>query len=142
MLALVRVLAALPELAHHCHRFLQHLEPDVRRWPSVTEDVLVERFAAAHAEREPPRQHRRRRRGRVGDDRRVRADQGARHCRTDSEARRGRDPTDDGPDERALSLSIGPRMKMVRQPHALEAELLGTSRGMNHVPRVQLFAGE
>jgi hypothetical protein len=92
VLALVRLLAAFPELAHHGNCFLQHLEADIRRWPPVAVDVLVEGFAASHAEREPSGQHRRRRRRRVGHDRRVRANKRACHRRPDPKIGGGGDP--------------------------------------------------
>jgi predicted kinase len=49
----------LPERADHLHRLLEHLEAFVGLRPAVAEDVLVERLAAAQAERDAPfQQHR------------------------------------------------------------------------------------
>ena len=71
--------AALPELAHHLHRLAEHLATDEGRRPPVSEHVLVEVLPGADAEEEPSRQHRRARRGRLRDDRRVHPDHRARH---------------------------------------------------------------
>ena len=50
--AAVRLVAALPEQAHHLDRLLEHLEPLVRRRPARAGDVLVQVLARADAEEE------------------------------------------------------------------------------------------
>ena len=74
VLAAMRLLAALPQQAHHLDGFLEHLEPLVRQRPAVAEHVLVEVLAAADAEEEAARHHRGDGCGRLRDDRRVDAD--------------------------------------------------------------------
>src|SRR5918995_4899613 len=67
--AMVALGASLPEEAHDLDGFLQHLLAHVSLWPAITGDVLVQRFAAANAEKESTRHHRGRGGRRLGDDR-------------------------------------------------------------------------
>jgi hypothetical protein len=41
------------QFPNHVHRFLEHLHALFRRRPLITQDVLVERLAGAHAKAEP-----------------------------------------------------------------------------------------
>jgi hypothetical protein len=83
----VRLLTSLPEQAHDLDRFLEHRESLVGRRPDFPDDVLVQVFARAYAEKKPAlHQHRGSGRG-VGDDRRVDADQRARDARSQPKAR-------------------------------------------------------
>ena len=125
VLAVVALVAALPEQSDNFDRLFEHLEPHVPGRPAVAEDVLVQVLARADAEEEAPRHHGRGRRGRLGDDRRMRADERTGDSCPDPERLgRLRDPAEDGPDERALALAIDPGMEVVGSERELEASLL------------------
>ena len=76
MLAVVADLVAFVEKADHVDGLFEHLQPHADRGPGVTQDVLVEGLAAAHAQDEPAVQLNRRGGRRLGDDRWVDP-----HCR-------------------------------------------------------------
>ena len=106
--------------------------------------MLVQVLAGADAEEEPAGQHRRRRRGRLGDDRRMDPDGRARDA--------GADDADvsvacaiaaeDGPHERALALAIDPWMEVVRDQREREPRLLGRCRVLDEIERRMLLARE
>ena len=71
------------QLADDLDRFLEHLEPLVGPRPAVAEHMLVEILARADAEEEASIQQHLCRRGGVGDDRGMDADQRARNSGPD-----------------------------------------------------------
>jgi hypothetical protein len=118
-----------PQRAHDLHRLLEHLAAHRGGRPAVAVHGLVEPLAGADAEEEPARHHRRCRRGRVGDDRRVRADRRARHRGPDPDALGDlRDRAEHAPHERRLPLPQRPRVEVVGDRDEGEAGLLGPAR--------------
>ena len=132
--AFVTLHAALPQLADDLHGLLQHGEADVGRRPVVTEDVLVEVLAGAHAEEEASRHHRRRRGRGLGDHRGVDAHGGTGDAGAEAQPLGGvGDAADDAPYERALALGVGPRVIVVGHEGELEACVLGCRREADEI---------
>ena len=130
-----------PEEAHYFDRFLEHLAPNRRSGPALSENVLVQILARPHAQEEAARQHRGRGGRGLRDDRGVEAHRRARDARADDELIRGeRDPTEGGPDERALALSVDPGVEVVRDEREREARLLGACRIPDEVEGTVLLA--
>ena len=136
-------LRTLPEPAHDLDRLLEHLQPHVGLRPAVAEDVLVERLAAADAEREAALEQDGRRRGRLGDDRGVDPDGRARHRGRHVHGRdRAGERADHRPHERALALLVDPGVVVVGDPQAIEAGVLGQPRLVDQLVRTELLAGQ
>ena len=132
MVALVVLVAALPEQADDLDGLFEHVLALVRCRPAGPDHVLVEVLAGAHAEEEATRHHRSCGGGRMGDDRRVGADGRAGDARTQAEVARGLgDGADHAPHERALPLAVGPRVEVVRDQGVLEAGHLA-EQGLAH----------
>ena len=75
--------AALPEPPQQADCLLQHLEAKLRRGPTLARDVLVQVLPGPDAEEESAFEQRRSRRGRLGDDRWMNADQRTGDTRAD-----------------------------------------------------------
>lgn len=73
--------AAFPQALDQFQCLLQHLHADVQCRPAVAQDVLAERLARADPESEPTWQESGGSGGRLGDDRGMDPDHGARHRR-------------------------------------------------------------
>src|SRR5205085_9058592 len=111
--------------------------------PPVAEDVLVEVLSGADAEEEPPRHHARGGCGGLRHERGMDPGRGTGHRGPEAEAlRRSCDAADHAPDERALSLSVRPRMEVVGDRAELEAGLLGTLRVADEIRRGVFLRGE
>ena len=103
--------------------------------------MLVQVLARTDAEEEPTREHRRCRRGRLGDDRGMDPQDRARHPRADDEPLGGRrDAPEHAPHERALALAVDPRVEVVRDEREAEARLLGPDGVPDEVERPVLLA--
>ena len=121
----------------------QHLLADLDRRPPLPEHVLVERLAGADAEEEAALEEQGRRRRRLGDDRRVDAQDRAGHAGPDADGRRRLGhAAEDRPHERAVALLVDPRVEVVRDRQEVEARLLGQARMAHQVGRSVLLAGE
>ena len=142
VLAVVALLPALPERADDLDGLLEHLQPHVGLGPAVAEDVLVERFAAADAEREPPVvQDAAGRRG-LSDDRRMDPDRRTGDAGGDGQARGRAERADHGPHEARVALLVVPGVVVVGDPERVEAGLLGLLGLLDQLARVVLLAGE
>src|SRR5215211_3025151 len=143
VLAVVALVAALPQQPNHAHRLLHHLQSDIGGWPVISEYVLVEVLAAADAEPEASLEHRRRGGCRLGDDRRVDADGGAGDAGAEAHPLGGGgDPADHRPHERALALLVDPGVVVVRDPGGTESHLLRPPGVADEIVGRVLFAGE
>jgi hypothetical protein len=143
VLAAVRLVLAAEERADHLDRLLEHLEPFVRPRPPVAEHVLVEILAGPDAEEEAAVHQRLRGCRGVRDDRRVQPDQRARHGGAELDALgRLRDRADHAPDERAVTLSVDPRVDVVGDQHVSEARCLRALRVLDELGGRMLFGGE
>src|SRR5215211_1885582 len=143
VLAVVALVAALPQQPDHAHRLLHHLQADIGRGPVISEYVLVEVLTAADAEPEAPLEHRRRSSRRLGDDRWVDADGGAGDAGAETHLLGGGGHAPDHrPHERALALLVDPGMVVVRDPGGAESYLLRPPGVADEIVGRVLFAGE
>jgi len=111
--------------------------------PVIAEDVLVERLAGAHAERETAAEQLLRRRGGLCDHRGVdprrRAGDGGRDAQP---VGRGCDAAQHGPDERAVTLIIEPGVEVVGDPRGGEAGALGEDGGLDELAARMFLGGQ
>src|SRR5215208_3113998 len=143
VLAVVPLVAAIPQQPYHLHRLFHHLKPHVGRGPVVPEYVLVEVLAAAEAEPEAILHHRRRSRRGLGDYRRVDADNGTGDAGAETYTfGGGGDTPDHAPHERALALRVDPGVVVVRDPGSGEARFLRPAGVPDHFVGGHLLAGE
>lgn len=130
------------QCADHRDRFLELLQPDVGLGPRVTEDVLVERLTAAHAEHEPAVQLHCGRRCRLRDHGGMDAVRGARDGGGDRQRGHLRQGADHRPHERALALFVVPRMEVIRDPQPLEPGRLGHCGLTHQLTGPELLTGQ
>src|SRR5205085_805664 len=136
-----RYFTAFPEQADQFDGFFDALGTLIVRRPLVAENVLVERFAGADAEKEAARHHRRAGRRRLCDDGRMDAKCRAGHTGSELEVFGDlTDAADDAPDKRALSLLVYPRVEVIRDERKRKARLFGAMRIMNQIIRRVFFA--
>ena len=113
---------------------------DGHRCPST---CSLRRLAGADAEEEAALEEQGRRCCRMGDDRRVDAQDRAGHAGPDADGRRRLGhPAEDRPHERAVALLVDPRVEVVRDGQEVEARLLGQARMAHQVGRSVLLTGE
>src|SRR5438094_244119 len=134
---------ATPQQSDQADRLFEHLESDVWLRPVLAQDVLIQVFAGSQPQKESSRHHGGGARRRVGDDGGMRPHQWTGDARAKSEARRRfGNAANHAPDERALTLPVRPRMKVVGDERNREADLFGAP-GLGHqFARSMLFAGE
>ena len=132
-------LATAEQRAHQVDRLFEHLATDLERWPAPPDDVLVQVLAGADAEEEAPVEHDVRGRRGLRDDRGMHADDRTGDPGPDGELRRRRDPTDDRPDERALTLPVDPRMEVIGELHVRKTHRLGALRRADDLVRAVLL---
>src|SRR5690606_24219387 len=143
VLAAVGLQPTLPEQADHLYSFLQPRLTVGYRRPSITEDVLVQVLAAADAERKPAGQERCRRRGRLGDARRMGPSGGAGDGCDDLQTIRPlRDGAEHAPHEGAMALAIDPGVVVVGDAGEAEARRLGSLGVIDERRRAVLLASE
>ena len=91
----------------------QHRAADADLRPFAAHDVLIERLARAQAQPEPTGKHGPEGRRRMRDDRRVVAEAGTGHGRSEGQARAHPERAHERPGEGALALLWRPRMEML-----------------------------
>ena len=122
---MVADLVAAVQQPDHLDGLLQHLQAHAGRRPRVAQDVLVERLAAADAQREPAVElDGRRGRGLREIAGWIRTVGQVTAVVTGSDVA-SRQRADHPPHERALALLVVPRVEVVGDPQPLEARLLG-----------------
>src|SRR5215212_2664784 len=107
--------------------------------PVIPHDVLVQRLARAEPQPEAPRVHRLQRRRTLRDDGRMVAEAGWGNARAEAEVRGRTQRAHPRPDEGALTLIRGPRMKMVRSHNRTEPRLLGNPAPVQQLRRMELL---
>src|SRR5215217_8235615 len=143
MLAVVPLVATLPQQPYHLHRLFHHLQPHVGRGPVVSEYVLVEVLTAADPKPEATLHHRRRSRRGLGDYRWVDADGGSGDASPEAYTFGGGGDTPyHTPYERALALRVDPGVVVVRDPGGGEARFLRPTGVPDHFVGCHLLAGE
>jgi hypothetical protein len=105
---------ASEEFLDDLDRLDQPVQPHGSLWPVRANDVLIQRFARAHAQPEAAGEHLRQRRGRLRQNRGMIAESGRGNTRTEPyTARHGAERAHPRPDESRLPLLRRPRVKMV-----------------------------
>src|SRR5581483_6071152 len=115
---------------------LEHLEALVGERPPVAQDVLVQVLAGADTEEEAALEHRRDGRGGLRDHGGMDPDQRAGDAGADADLLgRVRDAAERRPHERAVPLSVDPRVVVVGDEREREAGALGENRLPNELAR-------
>src|SRR5262249_4998316 len=141
--ALIAVRPALPEQAHDGDRLLEHLEAELRRRPLSTEDMLVKILACAYPQEKAIRHHRCRRSGSLGDDRWMDAHRWARHAGAETESLGSVCYTaNHAPHKRTMSLTVSPRMIVIRHQSEGEADCLCSLGVVDEIVRIMLLTGK
>ena len=136
-----RVDAALPERPEDVDRLGQHLAPLGDRRPSRAGHVFVQPLAGADRQGKAVVAHHRDGRRRLGDDRRVIADDRAGEAGGDADLRDARgDRAEHAPGEGRMALGFEPGVKMVGDRDEVEAGLLCQTRVLDQRSGAVLLA--
>src|SRR5829696_8798870 len=132
-----------PQLADDLDGLLEDVEPVAGRRPAVAEYVLVEVFPGPDAKEEAALHHHRGGGARVGDDRRVHPNRRAGDARPEAQPLGGLgNAAYDGPYERALTLTVDPRMKVIGDEGEREPRLLRPRGVADELRGPVLLAGQ
>src|SRR5215510_9103418 len=141
--AAIALETALPQEPDDVNGLGQARLTHVRLRPSLADDVLVQVFPGAHAQEETSRHHGRGGGGSLRDNGGMHPHRRAGHRRPEPEPCGGEpDRADHAPHERALPLSIDPRVEMIGDHGEAESVLLRHAGEPHQLVRAVLFARE
>src|SRR5258706_6902763 len=133
--------AAPPEEPQDLDRLAEHLPAHLDGRPVPPQNMLVQIFPGAEAEKKTVRHHEGARGRGLGDDRRVGAQGGTGDAGPERQApRRLGNAADHAPDERAVPLAPDPRMDVIGDEREGEPAVLGDAREAHEIGRRVFFA--